>query len=68
MQHVAASLIKPAVSSLAKSIFGRAVRRAGFYGSTFLVLLHPNISNIEISKFFHYKPRFNDVFSRDNIL
>ena len=31
-----------------------------------LVPLHP-LSNIEITKYFNYNPRFNDVFSRENL-
>ena len=31
-----------------------------------LVLLHP-VSNIKITKYFSYEPRFNGVFSRNNL-
>ena len=31
-----------------------------------LVSLHP-LSNIDITKYFNYKPRFNDNFSRNNL-
>ena len=31
-----------------------------------LVSLHP-LRNIEITKYFNYKPRFNDFFSRNNL-
>ena len=31
------------------------------------VPLHP-LSNIKITKYFNYEPRFNGVFSRDNLL
>ena len=27
----------------------------------------PPLNNIEITKYFNYKPRFNGVFSRDNL-
>ena len=32
----------------------------------FLVLLHP-LNIIKITNYFNYKPRFNDVFSRNNL-
>ena len=32
----------------------------------FLVPLHP-LSNIKITRYFNYKPRFNGLFSRDNL-
>ena len=40
----------------------------GYYNNTnkSSVLLHP-ISNIKITKYFNYEPRFIDVFSRDNL-
>ena len=36
------------------------------YRLKFLVLLHP-LNNIEITKYFNYKPGFNGFFSRDNL-
>ena len=36
------------------------------YWQTFLVPLHP-LHNIKITNYFNYKPRFNGVFSRNNI-
>ena len=33
----------------------------------FLVLLHP-LSNIEITQYINYKPKFNDLFSGNNLL
>ena len=32
----------------------------------FLVLFHP-LNNIEITNYFKYEPRFNGVFSRNNL-
>ena len=40
--------------------------RNRIYGKIFLVLLHP-LSNIEIEKDFNYVPRFNGIFSRNNL-
>ena len=33
----------------------------------FLVLLHPLSNNIDVTKHFNYEPRFNGVFSRNNL-
>ena len=38
-----------------------------WHGYKFLVPLHP-LSNIEITKYFNYGPRFNGVFSGGNLL
>ena len=35
-------------------------------GLIFLVPFHP-LNNTEITSLFNYKPRFNDVFSRNNL-
>ena len=32
----------------------------------FLVPLHP-LNNIEITYYFNYEPKFNDIFSRNNL-
>ena len=52
---------------------GKGVRRAkkglsnmDHMDNEFLVSLHL-LSNIEITNYFNYKPRFNGVFSRDNL-
>ena len=43
-----------------KKIYGQ------IYGQKFSVLLHP-LSNIEINNYFSYEPRFNGVFSRNDL-
>ena len=53
MVPMTASLIVPVVSSLIQPAASEIV----------LVLLH----NIEITKYFNYEPRFNGVFSSDNL-
>ena len=40
--------------------------RKRIYESKPLVLLHP-LNNIEITNYFNYNPRFNGVFSRNNL-
>ena len=61
-----ASLMQLVISSVLKGINGRGVRRAGrgYTDKIFLVLLHP-LSNIKITKYFNYEPRFNGIFSRN---
>ena len=56
------------ISLVVKGISGRGVRRAGagYIDKRFLVPLHP-LSNIKITKYFSYKPRFNCVFSTNNL-
>ena len=53
----------PLISSVAKGISGRGVRRVGrgYLDKKFLVPLHP-LKNIEITNYFNYEPRFNGVF------
>ena len=36
------------------------------YGGKFLAPLHP-LNNIEITNYFNYEPRFNGVYSRNNL-
>ena len=36
------------------------------YEQNFLILLYP-LNNIEITNYFNYEPRFNGVFSRNNL-
>ena len=45
---------------------GRGYNNMDHMDKKFLVLLH-TLSNIEITKYFNYEPRFNAVFSRDNL-
>ena len=59
---LAASLVEPVISSAVKGTSGRDIRRAG----RFLIPFHP-LSNIEITKYSNYEPRFNGVFSRKNL-
>ena len=51
-----------------KCISGRGVRGAGrgYMNKNSLVLLHP-LNNIKITNYFNYEPRFNGVFSRNNL-
>ena len=65
---LAASLVQPVISSVVNGIGGKGVRRAGkgYMEKKFLVSFHP-LSNIEISKYFSYEPRFNGVFSRNDL-
>ena len=65
---LAASLVQPVVSSVVKTISGRAVTiaRRRYRDKNFLVLLHP-FSEIETTNCFNNKPRFNGVFSRNNL-
>ena len=59
---LAASLVQPVVSSVAKGISGRGVRRTGRdIWLKFLVLLYP-LNNIEITNYFNDEPRFNSFF------
>ena len=61
-----------ALTLLIKAMSGKGVARAGKGYNNMdhmekkLVLLHP-LNNIEITKYFNYKPKFNGVFSRDNL-
>ena len=63
---LAASLAHPVTSSVVKGVSGRGVRRAGrgYIDKNFLFHL---LSNIDIIKYLNYEPRFNDVFSRNNL-
>ena len=61
-------MVQPLFSSVLKGISGRGVRRIGrkYMNKKFLLLLHP-LSNIEITEYFNHEPRFNSVFSRNNL-
>ena len=62
-----ASIKQTVISSVVKGISGRGVRTyCKFIWIKFLVPLHP-LSNIKITNYFNYKPRSNDVFSRNNL-
>ena len=65
---LAATLVQPVISSVVKGISVRGVRRAGrgYTDKNILVPLHP-LKNIEITNCFNYEPRFNGVFSRNNL-
>ena len=64
---LAPSLVQLVIYSVVKVMSGRGVRRSGreYVNKTFF-LLHPLIK-IEITNYFNYKPRFNGVFSRNNL-
>ena len=63
-----ASVVQPMISSVVKDISGRGFRREGrrYINKKILNLLHL-LNNIEITNYFIYKPKFNDVFSRNNL-
>ena len=63
---LAASLVLPVISSVVKGVSGRGVRRTrkGYIDKKLLVPLNL-LSNVKITKCLNYKPRFNDVFSRN---
>ena len=63
-----ASLVQLVISSVVKDISGRVVRAAGggYINKKILVPLNP-LSNIEITEYFNYEPRFHGVFSRNNL-
>ena len=65
---LAASIVQPVISSVAKRIGGRGVRKAGrgYMDKKFLVPLHP-LSNTKITKYFSYESRFNGLFSKNNL-
>ena len=57
---MAASVIQLATSSVANGIAGKGVMRAG------RVPLY-SLTNIKNTKYFNSEPRFNGIFSRDNL-
>ena len=63
-----ASIVQLLISSVVRGISGRGVRRAGrgYMDKKILVQLHP-LNNIVITYYFNYKPKFNGVFSRNNL-
>ena len=62
---LSASKVYLVISSVVKVISGRGVKRAG-NRLKFLFLLHL-LNNIDITNYFKYEPRFNGVFSRNNL-
>ena len=68
LASLAHSLVQPVASSVLKGISGGGFRRAGkqYMDKKFLVPLQP-LNNIEIINYFNYEPRFNGVFSRNNL-
>ena len=65
---LATSVLEPVMFSVVKSISGRGVRRAGrgYMDKSFLVSLH-SLNRIDITNYLNYKPRFNEIFSRNNL-
>ena len=64
---LAALLVEPVISSVVKGIIGWVVRRAGReYWIKIVSPLHP-LNKVEITNYFNYEPRFNDLFSRNNL-
>ena len=64
---LAASLVQPVISSVVKGMWKRSLKsKSRIHEKIFLVLLHP-LNNIEITNCFNYEPRFNDVFSKNNL-
>ena len=65
---LAASIKQSVISSIIKGVSGRGVRRAGrgYMKEIFLIPHHP-LNNIEITNYFNCEPRFNGVFSRNNL-
>ena len=64
---LAALLVEPVISSVVKGIIGWVIRRAGReYWIKIVSPLHP-LNKVEITNYFNYEPRFNDLFSRNNL-
>ena len=68
LASLAALLLQPVISSVVKDVSGGGVSRGGrgYMDKKFLVPFHL-LSNIGITNFFKYEPRFNGVFSRNNL-
>ena len=64
---LAASLVQPVVLSLVKGRSGRRVRRTGRVKMNKNLVQPHRLSNIEITNYFNYKPRFKSVSSRNNL-
>ena len=64
---LAVSLVEQVISSLVKGISGSVVRRAGReYWIKTVSPLHP-LNKVEITNYFNYEPRFNGLFSKNNL-
>ena len=65
LASVVASIVQPIISAVVKDVSGRGVRRAerGYMDTFFLIPLH-SWSNIKITGYFNYKPRFNGFFKK----
>ena len=62
LAHLAASLVQSVISSVVKGIGRRGVRRAGREDMNKNFPLYP-LSNIQITQYFNYEPRFKSIFS-----
>ena len=67
LAHLAASLVQSVISSVVKGIGRRGVRRAGREDMNKNFPLYP-LSNIQITQYFNYEPRFKSIFSTNNLL
>ena len=63
---LAASLVHPVISLAVKGKRSWKSQKR-IHEEKVLVLIHP-LSNIEITNYFNYEPRFNDAFSRNDLL
>ena len=64
---LAASLAEPVISSVVKGISERVVRKVGReYWIKTVSPFHP-LNKVEITNYFDYEPRFNGLFSRNNL-
>ena len=64
---LAASLVEPVISSVVKGISERVVRKVGReYWIKTVSPFHP-LNKVEITNYFDYEPRFNGLFSRNNL-
>ena len=64
---LAASLVEPVISSVVKGISETVVRKVGReYWIKTVSPFHP-LNKVEITNYFDYEPRFNGLFSRNNL-
>ena len=64
LEPLAASIVQPVISSVAKGISGE--EQEDDIWINILVLLRP-LNSIEITTYFNYEPRFNGIFSKNNL-